>query len=70
MKITTLLVSSALFLATMTTAQVPAFEAARVSKCRMPGVVAYTFDDGPYIYNDQLLAILKKKNVTATFFLV
>ncbi|KAF9151559.1 hypothetical protein BG015_006529 [Linnemannia schmuckeri] len=70
MKFTALLVSSALFLATMTTAQVPAYEAARVSKCKMPGVVAYTFDDGPYLYNDQLLEILKKKNVVATFYLV
>ncbi|KAG0073324.1 hypothetical protein BGZ89_006617 [Linnemannia elongata] len=70
MKFTALLVSSALFLATMANAQVPAYEAARVSKCKMPGVVAYTFDDGPYIYNDQLLEILKKKNVVATFYLV
>ncbi|KAF9968488.1 hypothetical protein BGZ70_003342 [Mortierella alpina] len=36
----------------------------------MPGVVAYTFDDGPAEHNDQLLAILKKKNVKATFFVL
>ncbi|KAF9956693.1 chitin deacetylase [Mortierella alpina] len=36
----------------------------------MPGVVAYTFDDGPAEYNDQLLAVLKKKNVKATFFVL
>ncbi|KAF9906907.1 hypothetical protein EC991_011470 [Linnemannia zychae] len=71
MKFAALLASSALFLATMVSAQQPpAYELQRVSKCKMPGVVAYTFDDGPYIYNDQLLSILKKKNVTATFFLV
>ncbi|KAF9933604.1 hypothetical protein FBU30_005043 [Linnemannia zychae] len=70
MKFTTLFASTALFLATIANAQQPAFELERVSQCKMPGVVAYTFDDGPYLYNDQLLSILQKKNVTATFFLV
>ncbi|KAF9135882.1 hypothetical protein BGW39_010697 [Mortierella sp. 14UC] len=71
MKFAALLASSALFLATMVSAQqAPAYELQRVSKCKMPGVVAYTFDDGPYLYNDQLLSILQKKNVTATFYLV
>ncbi|KAF9093925.1 hypothetical protein BGX23_002694 [Mortierella sp. AD031] len=71
MKFTTLLASSALFMAAMVSAQAPpAYELQRVSKCKMPGVVAYTFDDGPHIYNDKLLAILKSKNVVATFFLV
>ncbi|KAG0006886.1 chitin deacetylase [Modicella reniformis] len=36
----------------------------------MPGVVAYTFDDGPGIYNDLLLSKLASKNVTATFFVL
>ncbi|KAG0210127.1 hypothetical protein BGX28_009668 [Mortierella sp. GBA30] len=36
----------------------------------MPGVVAYTFDDGPGMYNDKLLGILKAKNVTTTFFVL
>jgi peptidoglycan/xylan/chitin deacetylase (PgdA/CDA1 family) len=71
MKFSSLLASSALFLATMASAQeTPAYELQRVSQCKMPGVVAYTFDDGPDVYNDKLLAILKNKNVTATFFLV
>ncbi|KAG0379602.1 hypothetical protein BGX24_012559 [Mortierella sp. AD032] len=54
----------------MTSAQKPFWELSRVEKCTKPGLVAYTFDDGPDVYNDRLLAILKKKNVTATFFLL
>lgn len=42
----------------------------RVTHCRIPGVVAYTFDDGPGKYNNLLLAKLDEKNVTATFFVM
>lgn len=37
----------------------------------LPGTVALTFDDGPApIYTQQILAILKKYNIKATFFVV
>lgn len=37
----------------------------------LPGTVALTFDDGPNpIYTPQILAILKKYNIKATFFMV
>lgn len=37
----------------------------------LPGTIALTFDDGPSpIYTPQVLAILKKYNIKATFFLV
>ncbi|RDI44608.1 polysaccharide deacetylase family protein [Aquicella lusitana] len=37
----------------------------------LPGTVALTFDDGPNpIYTPQILAILKKYNIKATFFVV
>ncbi|KAF9907871.1 hypothetical protein EC991_010470 [Linnemannia zychae] len=43
---------------------------AKIDTCTKPGVVALTFDDGPGMYNDQLLALLAKKNVKATFFVL
>ena len=33
-------------------------------------VIALTFDDGPSYYTDQILKLLKKEEVTATFFLI
>ncbi|KAF9978630.1 hypothetical protein BGZ73_001282 [Actinomortierella ambigua] len=42
----------------------------QITHCKMPGVVAFTIDDGPAQYNDQLLALLARKNVKATFFMV
>jgi peptidoglycan-N-acetylglucosamine deacetylase len=42
-----------------------------VRKLPLKGTVALTFDDGPNpIYTPQILAILKKYNVKATFFMV
>lgn len=35
----------------------------------MPGVVALTFDDGPYIYTSQILETLSQHGARATFFL-
>ena len=35
-----------------------------------PGTVALTFDDGPPTYTPQILAILKKYQIKATFFVV
>ncbi|CAO3563675.1 unnamed protein product [Mortierella alpina] len=66
MKFSAVVSCSAIFLASLVAAQAPG----RVEKCVMPGVVAYTFDDGPAEHSDQLLAILKKKNVKATFFVL
>lgn len=42
-----------------------------VRKNPLPGTVALTFDDGPNpVYTPQILAILKKYNIKATFFMV
>ncbi|UZP39642.1 hypothetical protein NXS19_007458 [Fusarium pseudograminearum] len=37
--------------------------------CTTPGIVALTFDDGPYKYTNQVLDVLKKHNIKATFFI-
>ncbi|KAG0040239.1 hypothetical protein BGZ82_004243 [Podila clonocystis] len=68
MKISTFLSCSALFLASLTIAAPD--DPHKIDTCTKPGVVAWTIDDGPGIYNDQLLAIMAKKNVTATFFVL
>ncbi|KAG0365848.1 hypothetical protein BGX24_003943, partial [Mortierella sp. AD032] len=68
MKIATSLLA-ALFLASAATAVMPD-DPAKIDTCTKPGVVALTFDDGPGQYNDQLLALLAKKNVKATFFVL
>ncbi|KAK6207644.1 polysaccharide deacetylase [Colletotrichum tabaci] len=39
-----------------------------ITTCAVPGTLALTYDDGPYIYTSQLLDILEAQNVTATFF--
>ncbi|KAK1984515.1 polysaccharide deacetylase [Colletotrichum cereale] len=39
-----------------------------ITTCAVPGTLALTFDDGPYIYTSELLDILEAQNVTATFF--
>ncbi len=42
-----------------------------VRKTPLPGTVALTFDDGPApIYTQEILAILKKYHIKATFFMV
>lgn len=35
----------------------------------MAGTIAITYDDGPYIYTEAVLDILKKYNAKATFFI-
>lgn len=40
-----------------------------VSACKLPGKVALTFDDGPNKFTTELLDILNKNNVKATFFI-
>ncbi|RPA82141.1 glycoside hydrolase/deacetylase [Ascobolus immersus RN42] len=39
-----------------------------IATCKIPGVIALTFDDGPYIYTNALLNMLKAKKAKATFF--
>ncbi|KAF9192522.1 hypothetical protein BGZ49_003406 [Haplosporangium sp. Z 27] len=68
MKINTILSLSAVFLSSVATALID--DPAKIDTCTKPGVVALTFDDGPGAYNDQLLALLKRKNVKATFFML
>ncbi|KAK3374493.1 carbohydrate esterase family 4 protein [Lasiosphaeria ovina] len=41
-----------------------------ISHCSVAGKVALSFDDGPYAYTTELLDLLKKSNVRATFFVV
>ncbi|KAG8915705.1 Carbohydrate esterase 4 protein [Tulasnella sp. 408] len=38
------------------------------SKCTTPNTVAITFDDGPYIYNTDIVNTLKQYNAKGTFF--
>ncbi|KAF9571541.1 hypothetical protein EC968_000436 [Mortierella alpina] len=66
MKFPTIL--SALALATVATALID--DPTRIDTCTQPGTVALTFDDGPGKFNDQLLALLARKNVKATFFVL
>ncbi|PHH83479.1 hypothetical protein CDD82_438 [Ophiocordyceps australis] len=40
-----------------------------LTKCKKPGMIALTYDDGPFEHTDRLLDILKKYNVKATFFI-
>ncbi|KAK7024384.1 hypothetical protein VNI00_016325 [Paramarasmius palmivorus] len=36
--------------------------------CTQPNTVAFTFDDGPWIYSDQIVSFLRDQGVKATFF--
>lgn len=40
-----------------------------ITSCKQPGMVALTFDDGPYIYTSELLDLLDKLETKATFFI-
>ncbi|KAJ5737988.1 hypothetical protein N7493_001143 [Penicillium malachiteum] len=40
-----------------------------ITHCNIPGVVALTFDDGPYIYTNQILETLSDHGARATFFM-
>ncbi|KAL0931335.1 Chitin deacetylase-like protein 5 [Colletotrichum truncatum] len=40
-----------------------------IEQCTQPGVVALTYDDGPFTFTPQLLDILKQNDVKATFFI-
>ena len=39
-----------------------------ITQCTVANTFALTFDDGPYIYTDKILDILRSNNVKATFF--
>ncbi|KAF9085256.1 hypothetical protein BGX29_002088 [Mortierella sp. GBA35] len=39
-----------------------------VTRCTIPGTIALTFDDGPFLYTNGLLDILHSRAVKATFF--
>jgi len=39
-----------------------------ITGCTQPGVVAVSFDDGPYIYTEHVLDLLKAGNQHVTFF--
>ncbi|KAG0273925.1 hypothetical protein BGZ95_010266 [Linnemannia exigua] len=39
-----------------------------ITSCKVPGTIALTFDDGPYMYTNHLLDTLKERGVKATFF--
>jgi len=43
--------------------------AAVITSCTKPNVAALTFDDGPYIYNGDVLSALAKAGAKGTFFL-
>ncbi|KHN99770.1 Glycoside hydrolase/deacetylase, beta/alpha-barrel [Metarhizium album ARSEF 1941] len=40
-----------------------------ITSCKQPGMVALTFDDGPYIYTEKILSLLSQLKVRATFFI-
>lgn len=42
---------------------------AQILSCTKPGIVALTFDDGPYLYTEQLLNSLVGSGMKVTFFL-
>jgi peptidoglycan-N-acetylglucosamine deacetylase len=66
-----LIVLGILLLSTSVWAAAKNIESPTVQKWPTSGTVALTFDDGPSpIYTPQILAILKKYNVKATFFMV
>ena len=39
-----------------------------INTCAIPGKVALTFDDGPFIYTERLLDILRANGARVTFF--
>ncbi|CAN8101919.1 unnamed protein product [Discula destructiva] len=39
-----------------------------VASCTVPGTLALTFDDGPWAYTSELLDLLEREHVRATFF--
>jgi len=48
---------------------IAAVNAAEIFSCTEPNTIALTFDDGPYIYTEDLLNTLKEGDIHATFFM-
>ncbi|KAH9993915.1 polysaccharide deacetylase [Xylariaceae sp. FL0662B] len=44
------------------------YDGVDITSCTLPGKVALTFDDGPYVYTNELLDLLEANGVKATFF--
>lgn len=40
-----------------------------IDRCTVPGTFALTFDDGPFIFTNKILDLLRANGVRATFFL-
>ncbi|KAL4817445.1 hypothetical protein BDW67DRAFT_159524 [Aspergillus spinulosporus] len=55
-------------IANLTDQQVHASYGVYIHHCYVPGTVALTFDDGPYIYTEELLDTLAQYGAKATFF--
>jgi peptidoglycan/xylan/chitin deacetylase (PgdA/CDA1 family) len=53
--------------ANLTTRDIP--RGVIIEHCTVPGVVALTFDDGPFIYTDHILDLLDEYGAKATFFI-
>src|SRR5687768_7615327 len=65
------LIAYILFLFLLTISHILYADNLSVRKTPLAGTIALTFDDGPSpIYTPQILAILKKYNIKATFFVV
>lgn len=62
-----LLISQAIAVPFTPKRQTPAYGQV-ISSCVQPGVVALTFDDGPFSYTEELLDMLKEADLKATFF--
>lgn len=52
--------------ATMSASAVPF--GAVIDRCTVPGTVALTFDDGPYMFTPELLDVLSANHAPSTFF--
>lgn len=60
-----------IFLLPLTVIAARPVDLSTVNKLPQPGTVALTFDDGPNpVYTRQILAVLKKYNIKATFFMM
>ena len=55
------------FAANLTTRDIP--RGVIIEHCTVPGVVALTFDDGPFIYTNHILDLLDEYCAKATFFI-
>lgn len=53
----------------LTLASVMSAKAAEILSCTVPNTIAWTFDDGPYQYTNELLDTLKANNIKVTFFI-